>query len=1011
MQTSRTPIKQQHSNINLNLNINNKPSNTKNTVLYKSECEILIEVWRQGKIELTDTVLYLTYQIDESNNEIEKIEIELKYIKLYSKEELLKMRSFHEKYILALYFSNKNFNLILSLKDLIHFEFLYDKLSVLIIDIEKCISRSNTLDTSVYNLNTNKENSRNSLNKNFQNSTPSKNLNASSVRPCQLNKQQQFNLIKNSNITPNKEGKEGKSLHSKKNSIAFGCNIKENPSSACKQKVTKSKKGMNMNINDISSGNINNNNKSPCNKNKQYPINDHVIQSNLHNNQSQVYQRLIDNTSINAYNTNMKNFSKSSVNGIIQNIPYDSKISNFNKNINFSHMNKDTTKDNRIGLKDNINIFSEEDLILTKQDQDETIGELIRDLNLMKKMNNFKDNSNQAMYQPSNHQLPSNLYLNSYINSKEIDKDIVINYINPDGNYKKNNQTQLPAAKSLKASIDNDTSNSNMNINTKESKEMKSKHELIRSLSEKIDNNEELIFDSFILKLSLKENQLKKEDLGSIYKSLQRSFAKSQILSEMIAILSRRFLVKSIDKTLLEMRKTEKNYLPIKQQKSIELCIIDIFNIFLENSETSNDFYLKILPSYLCEVFEIDYILDIKRNISIPCLFVIMQFHHKIYFFDNTDINFSLEKPFLTQDIKYISIKNTIKWFNSKANHSNQDGKDGREVEFHNNNINLNPMTSIANINKVISSNIQKENKENTNFYSNFYQQQNLNEISFSYINRFSYRNLEIKESIEGFIVKNKNFCRKEDESRLDLFKFINSLISIKDYEMALFICDQYSQKFSETLFLNPFLYLILSEIYSEFISIELGNNFFNKSVDLINWMYGNDKSPLLIDAYFSYSNILFKHIRNKKLHVNEEIHEENHDNDEVYIGLISVYLDKTINIVIEIFGSEHEKVIKPQLLKLLVESFYLKYRISISLLDELYVNFEVLFDKFNRKGLFVEEHLFVNLLIDHLEKYISDNKLKDCDDDNESLYGKLSVMVNRLYMRMNRIKSLINIK
>lgn len=95
--------------------------------------------------------------------------------------------------------------------------------------------------------------------------------------------------------------------------------------------------------------------------------------------------------------------------------------------------------------------------------------------------------------------------------------------------------------------------------------------------------------------------------------------------------------------------------------------------------------------------------------------------------------------------------------------------------------------------------------------------------------------------------------------------------------------------------------------------------------------------------------------------------------------------------------------------MKLLVESFYLKYSINTSLLHELYVNFEILFDKLNKKGLFVEEHLFVNLLIDHLEKYISENKLKDCDD--ESLYEKFSLMVNRLYMRMNRIKSLINIK
>jgi len=1074
-QSSRTPIKHQ-SNTSNNNNSNNK------STLYKSECEILIDIWRQGYIELTESIIILTYLIDESSNEIENIEIELKHIKLYSKEELLKMISYHDKHILALYFSNKNFNLILSLKDQIHFEFLYDKLMTFInviennssyIRNEKYVSSASYINSSMYNNNSNKENSKNSINKHMQNSTPSKNINMTCLKPSNISSNKNVNnLIKKNNITPSKEakeGKEGKFLHSKKSSIGFGCSIKENPSSAYKDKGVKTRKTIN--LNDVSIGNINTNmkNKSPCNKHINNN-NENLMQSNIYNNQSNLYQRLIDNASNNT-NSNIKNFSKSSnINNIIMTIPNDNKISNFNKNISISNTIKDVkdVKDSRIGLKDNINIFSEEDLILTKQDQDETIGELIKDLSNLRNMNTFKMNIhnhnhlNQQtnQYSSSNHQLPSNLYVNSYINSKEIDKDIVIKYINPEvnsnisnnqyssvsapynklNNIKSNQLNNIPTAKSLKVSIDNDTnsiSNTNtnintqmdinMDINTKDSKETKSKEEIIKSLSEKIDNSEELIFDSFILKLSLKDNHLKKEDLGKIYKSLNRSFAKSQILSEMIAILSRRFLVKSIDKTLLEMRKNQKSYFPIKQQKSIELCITDIFNIFLGNSEISNEFYLKILPSYLCEVFEIDYILDIKKNISLACLFVIMQFHHKIYFYDNTDINFNLEKPFLTQDIKYISIKNTIKWFNSQVLYGNEIDNDRRKEECNLNCVNLNVMTSIANINKAISGNIHNNihSKHNINDIPN------INDISYSYINRFTYKNFEIKESIEGFIKKNKSFCRQEDESRLDLFKFIYCLISIKDYEMALFICDQYSQKYSETLFLNPFLYLILSEIYSEFISIELGNNFFNKCVDLINWMYGNNKSPLLIDAYYTYSNILFKHIRNKhQQKIKDNLHEvdfnvddniivnSNNENDcseELYIGLINDYLEKTIQIGIDIFGNEHEKVIKPQLQKLLIQGFYVNNLFGYTMLDEIYVKFEVLVNKLNKKELFIEELLFINLFIEIL--HINEFKFKAKDSDgceyksDDGLINKVYAVVNKLSLRANKVKSLISIK
>ena len=375
-------------------------------------------------------------------------------------------------------------------------------------------------------------------------------------------------------------------------------------------------------------------------------------------------------------------------------------------------------------------------------------------------------------------------------------------------------------------------------------------------------------------------------------------------------------------------------------------------------------------------MFNIDYLLDLKKQISIFNLFVLMLFHNKVYFYDSMEINFAHQKPFVCQDIKYISVNNTIKWFNTMMSMQGQTAKNK-------NMNNLNLMTSIANINLLLhnkNNDIETEDKQN---------QIPIGDISISNINRFAYKNLEIKESINGFVKKTKSFNRMEDETRIDLFKFIYNLIGIKNYEMALYICDHYAQKYYETLFLNPLLYLILAEIYSEIISVELSEVFFNKSINLVNWMYGEDKSPLLIDIYYTYSNILLKYWKGKE--------EDNEKKNEYFIKIKS-YLTKTVKLSQSLFGNMNEKELKPIAQLIILDlSVYLSSTNNIQEQEVLQyiLKFEEIVNRLSCNSLFIEELAYINLFIDTIQS----SKLSN------EVYSENMI---KLIIRSNQLKSQI---
>jgi hypothetical protein len=444
--------------------------------------------------------------------------------------------------------------------------------------------------------------------------------------------------------------------------------------------------------------------------------------------------------------------------------------------------------------------------------------------------------------------------------------------------------------------------------------------ENIKSIVQRLEEFEEYYCDSYILKKLLASYNLKKSDLGFIYNSLTKDYLKSALLSEMISILSKKYLNESILKSLeVVLKEKEMNcYYTINSshQHSIEYCIIDIFNTFLGNNRESEEFYSKILPPYLTEQFKIYFILNIKDHISIPSLFIQMQFHNKIYFSENIDINFNDSNPFVSQDIKFISPYYVNKWYCLAS--------EG---------------LTVANTNLINST---------TN------------------IKRMKFNNFEMRESIDTTCSRFRENERMNEEYRILLIKNIHYHILNKKSEIALKLCDYYVQKYTETIFLNPIIYIILAEVYNESSGVELARLFFEKAVNILIWQFGKFENPLLIDMYYTFSLILMKQ-------------------GEVvdYLDEIEGLLNRSINLCEKFFSDINEKKVKLGLQLCLLEFTRSELDgqniINFSnLLDSIVVNLDYL----NKKEKYREECVYLNLFIDHMKNIpsISEQRIRFVD-------------------------------
>jgi len=110
-------------------------------------------------------------------------------------------------------------------------------------------------------------------------------------------------------------------------------------------------------------------------------------------------------------------------------------------------------------------------------------------------------------------------------------------------------------------------------------------------------------------------------------------------------------------------------------------------------------------------------------------------------------------------------------------------------------------------------------------------------------------------------MLKSLKESEKTNEStRINLIKIIYNHIYSKKYEIALKMCDYYLIKYSETLFLNHVIFIILAEIYNLIEGVEYSRIFYEKALCLIGWQFSED-NPSLIDIYYSFVLVLLKQV------------------------------------------------------------------------------------------------------------------------------------------------------
>ena len=324
----------------------------------------------------------------------------------------------------------------------------------------------------------------------------------------------------------------------------------------------------------------------------------------------------------------------------------------------------------------------------------------------------------------------------------------------------------------------------------------------ISFLAKAIDSYEIFIYDSYLLKKVIKENNLTRIDIGNLYKQLKSRHIKIQLLTEMIARISKQHL-----KVILS-NKTQTNS---NQLFNPDEAIITVFNLFLGNNKQSIDLYEKTLPGELNDLYQIEIILNIKSRISLHNLFAMMQYHNKVYFNDNYNINFDDETPFISHDIKYISPYLIEKIFNSIVTNPTD----------------VLSLTSLKRLPNALS---------------------------------------DCSSTL-------KSYHLNSDEARIDLINSIYSFIPFKKWELCGRVCEYYLSKYSSTLFLNSMIYMVLAEIYNVTATIESSKVFFEKGIEILNWLYPNGNCHLICDAYYSYSLLLMKQ---SDTFVNENIEEIN---------------------------------------------------------------------------------------------------------------------------------------
>ena len=550
-----------------------------------------------------------------------------------------------------------------------------------------------------------------------------------------------------------------------------------------------------------------------------------------------------------------------------------------------------TGKNNYNNLKENKQIFKEDDLSELNYDEENENNQSLNNLNLneseqnttlisllskmvssnkkikKKKINYLskikKEYNNELKKENENFQLCENIIEDNISNQKnKIDKIVDITLINEknsnyiEEDYSKSTNTSLIIIPQQKNNNNNKkkdleiTSNKIIDINSSTfggsntSRSVSGDEEILTlgnsdnhennllNLIYLIDTYQIYIYDSSILKSILKGIEMKSKDLGKFFSLSQNPDVKSFYLCEMIAILSKKFLKQSIIKSLevvLREKELNKDYIITPNNPhSIEYCICDVFNTFL--SQNIENYYKKILYKHILPNYLKSYF-----NIEIKSI----------------ELN------------DYMKNKISIHTLFTSMQHHN------RIYFFDNLKIDFSPVEPFkSEIIKYISPyyitlwHIKAKDTEVNVNDSIFYNNNNNNYITTTNIKNIKSKigineidKIDELSSLEIF----KQYDVLKDKRKINLINSIYNSIINKNFENALKLCDDYIQQFTNTIFNNSIVYMDLAQIYNELNGIDYAKMFFEKSLFIINWLFPLQNCYILFELHYKYLLILMK--------------------------------------------------------------------------------------------------------------------------------------------------------
>ena len=170
--------------------------------------------------------------------------------------------------------------------------------------------------------------------------------------------------------------------------------------------------------------------------------------------------------------------------------------------------------------------------------------------------------------------------------------------------------------------------------------------------------------------------------------------------------------------------------------------------------------------------------------------------------------------------------------------------------------------------------------------------------MNINFNNPFPFTKQDIKYI--SFYNDNSEYNQIEEETRINLISLIISYSQRKKYESCLRLCQFYLDKFSNSFSLNYWVYNTLGKIYGDLKMINESEEMFNKSINLLSWLFPKSNCNIICDTYYEYGLSLIKNknskminnklilILEKSLYYAKYFYEKN--NREKYLKIYIIY-------------------------------------------------------------------------------------------------------------------------